>query len=55
MTTVSLHKGKWAKNASHREEILDFILYNRDIGNAVTNNEIFYKLWSIDERYLEKS
>ena len=44
MSTVTLYKSKLAKTISRGEEILDFILYNRDFGNAVANNEIIYKL-----------
>ena len=54
MSTVTLHKDKLAKAVLHEEKILDFILYNRVLCNVVTNNEIIYKLWSIDERYQEK-
>ena len=54
MSTVALHKGKLAKSISHKE-ILDFILHNRALGNAAASNEIIYKLWSIGERYQEKS
>ena len=54
MSTVTLHIGKLAKTFPHDEEILNFILYNRAFGNAVTSNEIIYKLRSIDERYQEK-
>ena len=41
MSTVTLHKGKLANTASH-EEMIDFILYNRALGNTVTCNEIIY-------------
>ena len=40
MSIVTLYKGKLAKAAPHEEEILDFILYDRVLGNAVTSNEI---------------
>ena len=54
MRTVTLYKGKLAKAVLHEVEIFDFILYNMALGNAVTSNEIIYKLWSKDERYQEK-
>ena len=54
MSAVVLHNGKLTKTVPH-EEILDFILYNIALSNAVTSNEIIYRLWSIDERYREKS
>ena len=38
INTITLHNGKAAKKMSFEEEILDYILYNRDIGNAVTSN-----------------
>ena len=55
MSNVTLNKGKLAKTVLHEEEILEFILYNRALDNAVANNEIIYKPWSIDKRYQEKS
>ena len=44
MKTFSLHKDELAKTIPHKEEIFDFILYDRDLGNAVTSNEIIYKI-----------
>ena len=37
-----------------KKESLDFIAYNIELDNAVTNNEIIYKLRNINERYQEK-
>ena len=47
MSTITFHKVKLAKTVSHGKEILDFILYNRALVNALTSNEIIYKIWSI--------
>ena len=41
MSTITLHKCEPEKTVSHEEEILDFILYNRALGNAVTSNKTF--------------
>ena len=43
MSTVTFHKDKLAKYVPHEEENIDFIFYNRVIGNAVTSNQIIYK------------
>ena len=51
MSTFEFHKDILAKTVSREEEILDFILFDRSLGNAVARNEIIYKLWRIDERY----
>ena len=55
MSTINLHQGKSSKTISYESEILDYVYYNRALGNAVTSNEIIFKLWSIDEKYREKS
>ena len=55
MSTVTLYKDKLTKAVSHETKFLDFILYNRSLDNAVTRNNYIYKLWSIDDRYREKS
>ena len=34
MSNVTLRNGKLAKTIPHEEEILDFIIYNRGLGNA---------------------
>ena len=36
-------------------EILDFVLYNRALGYAVTSNEVIFKLRSMDEGFRENS
>ena len=41
MNTAILYKGKLQKTVSHKEEIFDFILYDRALGNNVTNSESF--------------
>ena len=51
MSTITLHQGKSSKTISYESEILDYVYYNRALGNAVTSNEIIFKLWSIDEKY----
>ena len=55
MSTTTLHQGKSSKKISYESEILDYVYYNRALGNAITSNEIIFKLWSIDEKYREKS
>ena len=52
---ITLYKGKLVSKTSHEKEICEFILYNRDLGDAVTCDEIIHMLWNIDERYQEKS
>ena len=52
---ITLHQGKSSKTISYESEIFDYVYYNRALGNAVTSNEIIFKLWSIDEKYGEKS
>ena len=47
MSTTTFHKVKLTKTVSHKEEILEYILYNRVLGNTLTSNEIIYKIWSI--------
>ena len=44
INTISLHHGKATKMMSFVGEILDYVLYNRAYGNAVTSNEVIYKL-----------
>ena len=48
MSTITLHQGKSSITISFESEILDYAYYNRALGNAVTSNEIIFKLWSID-------
>ena len=40
---------------SFEGEILDYVLFNRAYENFVTNNEIMFKPWSMDEIFREKS
>ena len=55
MSTTTLHQGKSSKTISYENEILDYVYYNKALGNAVTSNEIIFKLWSIYKKYREKS
>ena len=55
LNTITLHQEKVALTVTVESEILDFVFYNRALGNVVTSNEIIYKLWSINENYKEKS
>ena len=55
MSTITLHQGKSSKTISYQSEILDYVYYNRALKNAVTSNEIIFKLWRIEEKYREKS
>ena len=55
MSTITLHQRKSSKTISYESKILDYVYYNRALGNAVTSNKIIFKLWSIDEKYREKS
>ena len=50
MNTITLLKWKVALTITHENEILDFVLNNRALGDVVINNETMYKLWSIDEK-----
>ena len=54
MSTITLHQGKSSKTITYESEILDYVYYNRALGNALTSNGIIFKLWSIDEKYREK-
>ena len=47
LDTTTLHQAKIALTITHENGILDFVLYNRALGNGVTSNQIIYKLWSI--------
>ena len=49
----TLQNGKLTKTIPLEEEILDFILYNKDLGNSC--NKINFKLLSIDKRYQENN
>ena len=49
--TISLYHGKAAKTMPYEIEILDYVLYNRVLGNDVTSNEVIFKLWSIDQTF----
>ena len=55
LNTITLHQAKVALTITYENKILDFVLYNRALGNVVSSNQIIYKLWSIDEKYNEKS
>ena len=50
LNTITLHQGKVDLTIIYENKILDFVLYNRALGNVVTSNQIIYKLWSIDEK-----
>ena len=54
LSTITLHQAKVVLTITHENEILDFVLFNRALGNVVTSNQIIYKFWSIDEKYNEK-
>ena len=55
LNIIALHQAKIALTIKHENEIFDFILYNRALGNIVTSSQIIYKLWSINDKYMEKS
>ena len=55
MNIITLHHGKAAKMMSFEEEILDYVLYSRALGNDVVSNELIFKLWNMDETFREKS
>ena len=44
-----------SKQSSTWRKMLDFILENRTLNNAIAGNQIIYKIWNIVERYQEKS
>ena len=54
-SSITLYKGKLLKTTSHNETNFEFILYNRDLGDAVTCDEIIHMLWNIDGKHQEKS
>ena len=37
LNTITLHKGKLALTFTHEHKILDFVLYNRALGNVVAS------------------
>ena len=49
LNTITLHQVKVTFTTTHQNEILNFLLYNRALGNEITSNEVKYKLLSIDE------
>ena len=55
ISTITLYQIKSSKTTSYESEIIDYVYYNGALGNVVTSNEIIFKLWSIDEKYKEKS
>ena len=50
MSTITLHQGKSSKAISYESEILDYVYYNRALGNAVTSNEKFYLNYEVSMR-----
>ena len=44
LNTITLHQAKVALTITHENEILDFLLNNRALGNLVSSNQIIYKL-----------
>ena len=55
LNTITLRLWKVTLPLTHENEILDFILNNKALGNVATSNEIVYKFWSINKKYKEKS
>ena len=41
LNTITLHQGKVSLKIKHKNEILDFVFYNRALGNVVTSNELY--------------
>ena len=50
-----MNKGKSAIKVQYEEKNLEFILNNRELGNAVISNEMIYNILSKDERYQENN
>ena len=44
LNTITLHQVRVALTITYEHEILDFVLYNRALGNVVSSNQIIYKL-----------
>ena len=44
INTITLHYGKAAKTISYEGEILDYVIYNRALGNTGTSNEVIFNL-----------
>ena len=42
MGTTPFRKVKLTETVLHEEEMLDYILYNRVLDNALTSNEVIY-------------
>ena len=55
LNSITLHQVKVILTITHENKILDFILYNRELGNVVISSQIIYKLLSINEKYKGKS
>ena len=55
MSTITLHQGKSSKTISYESEILDYVYYNRALGNAVTVMKLYLNYWTINEKYSLKS
>ena len=53
MNTITLHYGKSVKTTSFEGEILDYAFIDRALENAVTSNEVIFKLYTW-MKYLEK-
>ena len=41
MNSITLH-GKVVQTMSYEKEALDYVLYNRALGNAVTSSEVIF-------------
>ena len=54
LNIITLHQGKIVLAITHEHEIVDFVLYNRALGNVVTSNQMIQAL-KIDQKYNEKS
>ena len=52
---IALHHAKATKTMPYEGEIFDYVLYNRALWNAVTSNEVIFKLWRIDETFIKKN
>ena len=53
MNTITLHHRKAAKTISFEGEILNYVLYNNALGNAVVSKEVIFKLYCMDETFRE--
>ena len=53
LNTITLHQGKAVLTMTHENEILNFMLYNRALGNVVTSKRL-YTSFEVSMRNIRK-